>query len=279
MRIFISYAREDQQTALRIYDDLVAAGYQPWIDVRDIPPGQDWQEAIKRAIESSEYFISVLSKTSTAKRGEVQREMRIALDTLDTIPPNRVFVIPVRLDDCEVHFDRLKRIQRQDLFPSYADGIRKIVRMLGTGDQSGDGPTGGGTTAGQEAAGDLFKAAVSAGVEGKQRQAIALYHKAIDAGDPNPSLCYLNIGNRLRALGENNLALAYYEESVRENPKQADAWFGAAQLYSNAGDVENATRCYKAYMEWYESLAGRGVGERYKQQSEIATAYLRQQSR
>jgi TIR domain len=49
---FISYSRiEAKEFALRLGDDL-AIGVPPvraWLDVRDIPAGVDWDEAIKEA--------------------------------------------------------------------------------------------------------------------------------------------------------------------------------------------------------------------------------------
>jgi TIR domain-containing protein len=90
-RAFISYAREDEAAARRLYIGLKAAGVEAWLDKESILPGQDWQEAIAAAIESSEYFVAVLSSHSLNKRGFVQRELRIALEVLDEVPEGQVF--------------------------------------------------------------------------------------------------------------------------------------------------------------------------------------------
>ncbi len=80
--MFISYAREDLETARKIYDDLKEAGLDPWMDKSDIVPGQNWKFAISQAIRESEYFIALLSSESVSKRGYVQKEFGHALDDI-----------------------------------------------------------------------------------------------------------------------------------------------------------------------------------------------------
>jgi TIR domain len=40
--VFISYVREDQPTAIRLYQDLKSLGADPWIDKYDLVGGQGW---------------------------------------------------------------------------------------------------------------------------------------------------------------------------------------------------------------------------------------------
>ena len=51
IRIFISYAREDQPRVQELYDLLVDAGYHPWLDREHIHRGQRWEPIIKSAPE------------------------------------------------------------------------------------------------------------------------------------------------------------------------------------------------------------------------------------
>src|SRR6185436_1401061 len=69
VKIFVSYAREDLSFASRLFDDLKAAGFDPWIDTECLLPGQRWEVGIERAIRSSHYFIALLSTHSVAKKG------------------------------------------------------------------------------------------------------------------------------------------------------------------------------------------------------------------
>lgn len=100
--IFLSYAREDEDKASKVYDALKKRGHKPWMDKRELVAGQDWKLEIRRAIEQSQCFVALLSKKSVGKRGFVQKEIRFALDVLGEIPPGQIYFIPVRLESCEV---------------------------------------------------------------------------------------------------------------------------------------------------------------------------------
>ena len=90
VRIFISYAREDVPTAVKLYNRLLLEGYTPWLDRESIQPGQDWWQAIEIAIKECHYFIALLSNNSLAKRGYVQKELKRGLDVLETVPFNNI---------------------------------------------------------------------------------------------------------------------------------------------------------------------------------------------
>ena len=63
-QIFISYAKEDKISAMRLYNDLIKSELSPWLDTERLLPGQNWEYAIDEAIEASRYFIAILSKKS-----------------------------------------------------------------------------------------------------------------------------------------------------------------------------------------------------------------------
>ncbi len=130
-RIFISYAREDREAASQLYLDLKRSGLDPWLDSVDLLPGQDWENAIAEAIESSSHFIALLSSRSVGKRGYVQRELRKALEVLEEFPEDQIFVVPVRLDDCLPTHRRLRRLHWIDLYPAYEEALKKILEALG----------------------------------------------------------------------------------------------------------------------------------------------------
>jgi hypothetical protein len=129
-RIFISYGRENLETAKRLYNDLKGAGLEPWIDDEDLVPGQKWRETINKIIKESRYVLTLLSSKSLSKRGYVQKELKTALDVLDEFPPDNIFVIPVRIDECKPVDERLEGLHWVDLFPSYKDGLKKILRVF-----------------------------------------------------------------------------------------------------------------------------------------------------
>jgi len=129
-RVFISYAKGDKGYAEKLYSDLQQAGVKPWLDSVDLVPGQPGEVAIRRAISDCSYFIAILSSRSVRKKGHVQKEIRHALDIAEEYPEDKIFIIPVRIDECEPSFEGLRRLHRADLFPSYEEGIKDLLRVF-----------------------------------------------------------------------------------------------------------------------------------------------------
>lgn len=129
-RPFISYAREDYEIALRIHDDLRRAGLVPWLDRKNIRAGEDWRMAIRAALKSATHVIALISQHSVNKRGYVQHELRQALELLEEVPPDQIYIIPVRLDRSLPNHDRLNDLNRVDLFDGYEVGLLQILEAL-----------------------------------------------------------------------------------------------------------------------------------------------------
>jgi TIR domain len=130
VRVFISYAREDLDRAKTLYDDLTRVGINVWLDKISLLPGQKWKTAIREAIEKSRYFIALLSRNSIETRGYIHKELKEALDVLDTFPPQAIYVIPARLDDCDLSYQELRKINYVDLFPDWHEGVKKIIYAI-----------------------------------------------------------------------------------------------------------------------------------------------------
>ena len=128
--VFISYAREDRAWAERLYMDLRKQEINAWLDVRCLAAGANWEFEIKRAIRDSRFFILLLSKHSTNKRGFVQKEVRAAIDLLKEFPKGSIFLIPARLDQTEPIDDELRELNWVDLDPDYNDGLARVLSSL-----------------------------------------------------------------------------------------------------------------------------------------------------
>lgn len=125
--IFLSYAREDERAVFHLRWGLQKAGFDVWFDKSALEPGQDWKLEISRAIRTSKVFLACLSTRSVAKRGFVQAELKQALDVLRELPEGDVYVVPARLDECEVP-DSLRHLQYIDIFEDGA--VPALVRSL-----------------------------------------------------------------------------------------------------------------------------------------------------
>jgi hypothetical protein len=129
-KVFIAYVHEDRAYANRLYDALKASGFEPWLDRKKLLPGQDWPRAIQRAIEVSDFFVACLSRRALQKRGSFQTELRYALDCARRQPLDRVYFIPLRLDDCPVPARISQETQYVDLFPDWEAGLRRVVSTM-----------------------------------------------------------------------------------------------------------------------------------------------------
>lgn len=72
--VFLCHASEDKPTVEQVANRLTKEGFLAWVDKEILLPGDDWEQEIERAIESSDYVLVFLSRASCSKRGYVQRE-------------------------------------------------------------------------------------------------------------------------------------------------------------------------------------------------------------
>lgn len=129
--IFIIYAREDLEAAREIASALKKHGFNPWLDVDEITPGQIWQKAVINALERSALAIVLVSK-NLDKKGFVQQELKTALEMLPQREEDISPVIPVVLDNSKVP-EQLSHIQwvdlsKEDGFDRLLKGIKRIFR-------------------------------------------------------------------------------------------------------------------------------------------------------
>jgi formylglycine-generating enzyme required for sulfatase activity len=127
LRVFLSYAREDRHAVLALYERLKADGFQPWMDKKDLLPGQKWEIEIPRQVHASDVVIVCLSSVFAKKAGYGQKEIALVLDTAESQPEHSIFVIPLRLEECDVP-ERLHHWQWGNLFED--DGYDLLLRAL-----------------------------------------------------------------------------------------------------------------------------------------------------
>ncbi len=102
-RVFISYDTNDYHTAINLFEKLQLHGQRPWIDKSGLIGGDDWEKLIPPLINNEcDYFISLLSKSSVQNKRYFSREFSFAIEKMKTMMPGRKFIIPVKIDDCEI---------------------------------------------------------------------------------------------------------------------------------------------------------------------------------
>lgn len=133
-QIFLSYAREDKLKVAALYQKLCDARYKPWMDIKDILPGERWRISIGNAIRTSNFFLACLSKNSVSKRGYLQKEINTALEIWQEKLEDDIYLIPVRLEECDIP-DALADFQWVDLFQN--DGWERLQKALRVGIERG----------------------------------------------------------------------------------------------------------------------------------------------
>lgn len=124
LRVFLCHAKEDKPKVQELYYRLSASGLEPWLDEKNLLPGQTWESEITQAIRESDCVLVCLSHTATTKTGYVQKEIREALERADERPEGQIFLIPLRFDQCDVP-KRFSKIQWVDYFEP--DGYERLL--------------------------------------------------------------------------------------------------------------------------------------------------------
>lgn len=101
--VFISYRNEDKKRVDEIKVFLERASIEVFIDSSSLRGGDDWLEQIRRYIKNCTCFLPCFSIAScTAERSYFSLEIRMALFEAALRNPDYRYIVPIRLDDCEV---------------------------------------------------------------------------------------------------------------------------------------------------------------------------------
>jgi TIR domain len=121
-RIFISHSSRDRHIAETLCAALEKRGLPCWISSRDVAGGDNYQEAVFRAIRSAKVMVLVF--TANANRSdEIKKELALASQS-------RLIVIPLRAEnvtpDAAFAFELATR-QYIDAFPDWERGLQLLA--------------------------------------------------------------------------------------------------------------------------------------------------------
>lgn len=103
--VFISYSSRDRDRVAELARALTSHGFTIWWDTH-LPPGEDWDERIQRALEAAEVVLVVWSEASMESR-EVRAEATYALQEKK--------LLPIRVEDVRL-WARYNIVQYEDVF-------------------------------------------------------------------------------------------------------------------------------------------------------------------
>lgn len=127
LRLFLCHSSVDKPAVRQFYQKLRNDKFDPWLDEENLLAGQDWEHEIKKAVRAADVVLVCLSRVSVERAGFANKEIKFALDVADEKPEGTIFIIPVKLEECDVP-DRLRRWHWVDLFGDR--GYEKLLRAL-----------------------------------------------------------------------------------------------------------------------------------------------------
>ncbi len=142
--VFLSYASQDAETALRISTALRAAGVEVWLDQEGgLVGGDTWDRKIREQITACTLFVPLVSaNTQARKEGYFRLEWHLAEERVRLIAKGVPFIVPVSIDGTTergalvpdaflaVQWTKLPLRQAQNLRPA-DDGLAAFVARVG----------------------------------------------------------------------------------------------------------------------------------------------------
>jgi len=140
LRVFLCHASQDKSIVRELRQRLEDEGWiDPWLAEKKLHPGEDWRNSIEEAVETSDLVVICLSKNSVDKEGFVQKELRYAREIALEKPEGTIFLIPLRVSDCDVprglrffqwadYFGEQKKQAYAELLDSFSIRRQQVIR-------------------------------------------------------------------------------------------------------------------------------------------------------
>jgi len=127
LRVFLCHATQDKPSVRKLFKQLSSESIDPWLDEEKLIAGQNWRVEIPKAVRSSDIVVVCLSGNSISKEGFVQSEIKTALDVATEKPEGAIFLIPLRLEECEVP-EQLRHLHWVNYFEN--KGFERLLYAL-----------------------------------------------------------------------------------------------------------------------------------------------------
>ncbi|HMH87851.1 MAG TPA: TIR domain-containing protein [Steroidobacteraceae bacterium] len=137
--VFISYASDDREAALKICESLRNAGVEVWFDQSELRGGDAWDASIRKQIKNCTLFLAIISRSTRARQeGYFRLEWKLAVDRSHLMSQERAFLLPVAIDDTPEDSDnlpdRFKEVQWVRLLggsvpDSFVDRVNRLLAV------------------------------------------------------------------------------------------------------------------------------------------------------
>lgn len=232
-QVFISYVRENADIVDRFYQELKSRGIEVWLDRYAIDPGARWKTEIRRAIHQGTLFIACFSKEySRREQTHMNAELTIAIEVLCQFHADRIWFIPVKLNECEIpdidisRSETLRDLQSVALYENWNHGIQRILNVIQrkfSSDSEAD------SEVSLPFVEELQNQAdVTSDNAENERQAESLFQQ----------------GNDWMMSGQLDKAIAAYSHAIAVNPHHARAYHYLASAYERKDEFDKAIATY-----------------------------------
>jgi len=241
-RLFICYSRKDEEFAEKLVNDLIAAGFEVWVDKRNILPGANWGDSIQDGLDSAETMLLVVTPESmTSKNVKVEWEYYF-----DSDKP----IIPLLLKPTKRPF-QINRLQYVDFVgASYEHGLNGVLARFGIRDQITDPKVG---TAHQIS--ELLSELENTSKKMRWTQVIEVGEQIL-ALDGNHKTAREKTARAYRILGQsyhNNMsydrAIANYNRAIELNPNEAIYFYSRGKSYYKRTEHDRAIADFNRAIE------------------------------
>ncbi len=135
--VFLSYASQDAEPALRICEALRVSGIEVWFDQSELRGGDIWDQKIRREIRDCALFIPIISQhTQERLEGYFRREWKLAIERTLDMAEQKHFLMPVVIDSTgdrdAIVPDLFRAVQWTRLpagetTPAFVDRIKRLL--------------------------------------------------------------------------------------------------------------------------------------------------------
>jgi tetratricopeptide (TPR) repeat protein len=255
-KAFLSYARDDLATVVRIYEGLVARGIAVWFDQEHLGPGK-WRPQITRAIAKSRFFIICLSEAALRKTGDAPGFIDTELDQAYNIALAQsdadFTIIPIRLEDCNRGDHRLTMYQQFDLFSDWGGALDRLAVMLG-GHSLSAVVAAAPTAPEQRQIDRLHGKAAAFFFAGDFKRAFDTWNE-VEALGGRSAISLMNKGLTLFQTDRLDEAIAAFDEALSIDAEFYPAWANKGAALAKAGRSSEAIEAYGKALEIKPELA------------------------
>jgi hypothetical protein len=131
-RVFISYAREDNELAARVFDALQKSHFEPWLDREQLRGGEIWDQRIESELDATDFAL-VLYTPAFCRKTDSYVNKEVALARRRALSVRGSFLIPLRTDyiSDEDRVLELSEYQEMALRPAYFDeDFAKVISTM-----------------------------------------------------------------------------------------------------------------------------------------------------